>query len=147
MQKLTETEMEDRKKALIAQGNWLTKNYKAAKSAVSSVFGGKSERDKCQSKPERMLFDALYPVRGYGPLKSQYEIGPYFADLCYPSVKVVVEVDGYEYHHTKEQRNDDLKRQRFIQAQGWLVIRFSGSDIYRSAAACVAEIERIIEGN
>lgn len=48
-----------------------------------------------------------------------------------PSYKVVVECDGFEYHKSKDSFIRDRKRDRLFLLNGYKVIRFSGSEIYR----------------
>lgn len=43
--------------------------------------------------------------------------------------KFIVECDGHEYHHTPEQRSRDNERTRFLNGQGYVVVRYTGSEI------------------
>lgn len=61
----------------------------------------------------------------------------YRVDFAFPDQKVAVELDGYEYHSSKEQFTGDRKRQREMELKGWRFIRFSGSEVYNNADACV----------
>lgn len=57
-----------------------------------------------------------------------------------------VECDGHEFHQkTKEQVEKDNARQRDLQASGYTVIRFSGTEIYHKAYRCAMEVKRIIQ--
>lgn len=53
----------------------------------------------------------------------QFPIGPFFADFCNPVAKVVIECDGAAWHQDKEK---DARRQRFIEEQGYTVLRITG---------------------
>jgi very-short-patch-repair endonuclease len=79
----------------------------------------------------------------------QHQIGPYRVDFALVSRlagRVVIECDGHDYHErTKEQARHDKKRDRFMLAQGWKVLRFTGSEIYADAAKCVAEVRALLE--
>lgn len=83
---------------------------------------------------------------------SQWPEGPYTIDLLIllvfaprRSVKCVVECDGHDFHEkTKEQAQRDKKRDRFFQAKGWTVLRFTGSEIFHDAVKCADEISTII---
>lgn len=56
--------------------------------------------------------------------------------------KTVVEIDGHEFHEkTKLQASRDKKRDRDILSEGFVTMRFSGSDVYHRAFECVEEIE------
>ncbi len=53
----------------------------------------------------------------------------------------VVECDGHNFHEkTKEQVKKDNIRQRNIEANGYRMIRFSGSEIYEDAYTCAMEV-------
>ena len=52
-----------------------------------------------------------------------------------------MELDGHDFHEkTKEQASGDKRRDRYLAALGWTVLRFSGSDVYRDPAAVMDEI-------
>lgn len=88
-------------------------------------------------------------ANGYGrKLVPQYELfgGKYRLDFAEPESKIGIELDGYDYHSSKEAFTKDRKRQREIEAAGWRVIRFSGSEVYRDAAGCASEALAFITG-
>ncbi len=55
-------------------------------------------------------------------------------------VYVGVEVDGADYHDAPEQVQRDRRRDRVLAAAGWIVLRFSGSEVWGDATRCVAEV-------
>jgi hypothetical protein len=60
-------------------------------------------------------------------------------------LKVAIELDGYQYHSTKEQRNHDVQRDRDLMADGWQVIRFTGTHINKDVDKCVDEAAGLID--
>jgi len=57
----------------------------------------------------------------------------------------VIECNGHEFHEkTKEQVSRDNARQRKLTNAGYVVINFSGSEIYRDPRKCVSEIKDAI---
>ena len=55
--------------------------------------------------------------------------------------KIAIECDGHDFHErTKEQAAHDKQRDRWLQSEGWIVLRFTGSEVYKDAHACVGEI-------
>lgn len=59
--------------------------------------------------------------------------------------KFIVECDGHEFHEkTKEQAQRDKSRDRIFQANGFTVLRFTGSEIYQDAEKCANEIYQTI---
>jgi len=59
----------------------------------------------------------------------------------------VVEVDGHDFHErTKSQASHDKRRDRHFTRKGWRVIRYTGSDVWRSPSDCAQEIFEIARG-
>lgn len=50
---------------------------------------------------------------------------------------IIIECDGYDSHHTKEQRNYDMERENNLKEKGFSVIRFTGSQIFKDPYDCV----------
>ena len=45
---------------------------------------------------------------------------------------MAIECDGHDFHEkTKEQAQRDKEKDRILQANGWLIARFTGSEIYK----------------
>jgi very-short-patch-repair endonuclease len=57
----------------------------------------------------------------------------------------VIECDGHEFHErTKEQAARDKKRDRLLMSNGYHVIHFTGSEIFKSPGTCAQEVFNII---
>ena len=98
------------------------------------------------NKIEQMFFDAWN-----GDEYCSYDddlvpgkiIGPYKVDFYYETKELnivsrfVIEIDGHESHKTKEQRDYDYKRERYLQKQGCCVIRFMGTEVFLDAQTCI----------
>ena len=61
------------------------------------------------------------------PFYPQFPIGQYFADFADPVKKIVIEVDGKEFHKDEEK---DKVRQREIESKGWKVYRIKGKQTF-----------------
>ncbi len=57
-----------------------------------------------------------------------------------PDVLIVVECDGYKYHGNQDSFTSDRKRDRLLGANGYRVVRYSGSEIYHEPMTCAAEL-------
>lgn len=96
-----------------------------------------------ESPIEKMFWEiAKNKIPNFVP---QVEIGPYRADFAFTDRKILVELDGHDYHKTKEQRTHDAKRDRYLQENGWQVIRFTGSEVYRNTDACIEQTVKIAQ--
>ena len=85
---------------------------------------------KDASPAERKLWRALresVPLEGTH-FRRQVPIGNYIADFCAQRCKLIIEVDG-EQHATDAARAHDAKRDAFLRAAGYRVLRFSTRDV------------------
>lgn len=71
--------------------------------------------------------------------------GRYRVDFILKDARMIIELDGHEYHSTKEQLERDAIRQRYLTRAGYSVIRFTGREINRDPAACVREVRVMYE--
>ena len=71
----------------------------------------------------------------------QVPIGPYICDFVSRSERLVIEVDGGQHEW---QSDDDAARTRFVEAQGFRVIRFWNNDVLERMEGVVAEIGRAL---
>ena len=60
-------------------------------------------------------------------------------------LKIAIELDGHESHKTKEQRTKDAEREQDLKLNGWEVIRFTGTQIYKDIDHCVDVAAKLIE--
>lgn len=80
-------------------------------------------------------------------LETLAPIGPYEADILLSEVHApdrilaVVECDGHEFHErTKEQAAHDKRRDRYLAAEGYRVLRFAGSEIFADPNHAAREV-------
>lgn len=93
---------------------------------------------------ENRLIAALEQV-GLLDYERQYQLDGKFADIALPGGQLIVECDGYAYHHTKEDRERDTSRDANFALLGWHVIRFTGTQINKDALACALKAKHIYE--
>ena len=62
--------------------------------------------------------------------RRQVQIGPYYADFASLKVKLVIEVDGSQ-HFEDEAIAYGERRNRFVEAEGYRVLRFTTIDVLR----------------
>lgn len=75
----------------------------------------------------------------------QMKIGKYIVDYVFwhteNKTKVVVELDGHEFHEKNEyQRRYEKRRDRELQKQGYKVFRFTGSEIVKNPFSAAIEV-------
>jgi very-short-patch-repair endonuclease len=101
-----------------------------------------SRLEMTESPIERMFYASSV---GIVALEPQFIVGKYRIDFAIPDKRIAIELDGHDYHKTKEQRTNDAQRERYLQENGWTVIRFTGSEVYKDASGCVDQVLRILE--
>ena len=91
---------------------------------------------------ERRLWRALSRRQVAGVrFNRQVPVGPYIADFAARSERLIVEVDGGQ--HDERAAYDDT-RTRYLEAQGWRVIRFWNNDVLGNLEGVVQTIERAL---
>ncbi|MDQ0062353.1 endonuclease domain-containing protein [Paenibacillus harenae] len=79
-------------------------------------------------------------------IMSQYPVGPYKADVVVtgPDKKVAIECDGHEFHEkTKSQAARDKKRDREFQKEGYIILRYTGSEIVNDPTVIRTDLFKI----
>ena len=69
------------------------------------------------------------------------------APIRYGKLKYAVELDGYEFHSSKNQVNHDYAREQDLNELGYKIIRFTGSQIYNSPFESAMKTLKIILKN
>ena len=87
------------------------------------------------TEAERRLWEELRDRRLDGfKFVRQLPIGPYFADFACRERKLVVEVYGAT-HGTENEVHYDERRTRFLEEQGWVVLRVQNIDVFTARNA------------
>lgn len=115
--------------------------------AVSACISRSQLEDLVESPIEAKLARAIIKEPWGTSLKAQIPVGDYRLDLALPDRKIAIECDGHAYHRTKEQRTHDARRDRWLTAQGWRVVRCTGTEIHNDVAKVVADIEAVVNSS
>jgi very-short-patch-repair endonuclease len=96
------------------------------------------------SPPERALWHILRAHRlADVKFTRQVEVGPYYVDFAARRERLAIELDG-DSHAEREQY--DAIRTRWLEGEGWRVIRFANGDVMSNpdgvAAAILAALGR-----
>ena len=94
------------------------------------------------TRAESALWQHLAARRTAGTrFNRQVPIGPFICDFVSRATGLVIEVDGGQHDW---QSDDDARRTRFIENQGYRVIRFWNNDVLERLEGVVAEIARVL---
>lgn len=93
-----------------------------------------------QTPAERVLWNLLRAKRFAGSkFVRQAPMGGYIADFCCFSRGLIIEVDGGQHDSDRER---DIQRSRFLESQGFAVLRFWNSDVLNNLEGVASEVER-----
>jgi very-short-patch-repair endonuclease len=102
-----------------------------------------AELRRNQTEAEARLWAYLRAHRANGVhFRRQHAIGYFVVDFCAPRVKLIVEVDGGQHI---EQGEYDTERTRFLESQGYTVLRFWNNVILKDIDAVMAVILEALE--
>jgi very-short-patch-repair endonuclease len=86
---------------------------------------------------ERALRSALRRSLPGAKFRWQVPFGPYHADFCSHAAKLIVEVDDATH---VDRRDHDEARTRFLNTEGYRVLRFWNNDVMGNVEGVVAKI-------
>ena len=74
--------------------------------------------------------------------RRQHAIGSYVVDFCSIKHKLIIELDGSQ--HLAQQERDE-ERTRYLQSQGYKVIRFWNNDVMNDIDSVITAIYSVLE--
>ena len=109
-------------------------------------FKRRGVRDsRTETDAEQVLWENLYRIPLEGThFRRQVEIGPYRADFGSLRLKLLIEIDG-PIHQEPEQKERDLRRDQWLESEGYHVIRFSNHDVTTDMNSALNAIGLAIE--
>jgi len=95
-----------------------------------------------ESPIEKRLIETMYETRTQmlDMVVNQFKFGKYLLDFAVPEIKLCIELDGHDGHKTKEQRTHDARKDRALTADGWHVIRYTGSEVHKDRVRVCRDI-------
>jgi len=86
---------------------------------------------------EKRLLRALREAFPTAKFRPQVPYGPYFVDFLSFSLKLIVEVDGGQHN---EAASYDAARTRFLEGEGYQVLRFWNNDVLANTEGVITQI-------
>jgi very-short-patch-repair endonuclease len=104
--------------------------------------GRERQLRKDQTEAEALLWSRLRNRRLENfKFRRQHRIGSYFADFVCSEHRLIIELDGGQ--HVDQARYDEA-RTRFLEAQGYRVLRFWNSDLSLCMDEVLDEVLRVL---
>jgi very-short-patch-repair endonuclease len=109
---------------------------------MTNLLSERARRMRREKQPgEEKLWSLLRELNGFGfHFRQQAPIGPYIADFCDHTAKVIVESDGSQ-HDAPKQRASDQSRTQWLNSQGYRVLRFWNHEILSNIGGVEIEIK------
>ena len=86
-----------------------------------------------------------FPISGTH-FRRQVPIGPYVADFACMAARLIIEVDGSQHGRDNARRRDDA-RTRWLEAEGYRVMRFWNNDLTANMDGVLEAIYAAIHGS
>lgn len=99
-----------------------------------------SQMKKESTEAERIMWQMLRGKQLGDKFRRQHIIGNYIADFVCLEKKLVIEIDG-GYHSTPEQQAYDEERTRYLQTQGYKVLRFTNEAVVATPETVLNQIK------
>src|SRR3989442_393834 len=97
------------------------------------------------TKAERIVWYGIRAHRLYGAnFRRQTPIGPYIVDFVSHARKLVIEIDGAQHYETNQMKHDE-RRNAFLAAKGYRVLRFNNNDVIANRYGVLTLIAEVLE--
>lgn len=99
--------------------------------------------DGARSQAERLFVKLLRRNKITG-WKANFPVAGYKVDVVFPAAKLAIEVDGWAYHSSADDFENDRKRQNAISLLGYQILRFTWLDLTEYPDRVLAEIRNAL---
>lgn len=97
----------------------------------------------CDSNTERRFFAAIANMGV--ELRHNKPIGPYRFDAVCEKAKLIIEIDGHEFHSAEDRFIIDRWKANAAQLQGYRILRYSAACIDAHFDTCVEQVMRALQ--
>ena len=109
----------------------------------SSLTQNSQELRKNMTKEEKHLWYDFLKNSGWS-VKRQKIVGHYIVDFCISDANIIIELDGSQ-HYEKEAREYDQKRDEFLASFGYIVLRYTNTDVNKNFYGVCRDILKHVE--
>ena len=105
---------------------------------------GAGEPEFTRSEVERRL-KALCKAAGLPAPRTNARVAGWEVDAFWPAERLIVEVDGWQYHRTRQAFERDRRKDSALQAAGYRVVRITWRRLRNESYAVAAEIAVLLK--
>lgn len=107
---------------------------------VQQPGGARFTRSEAEARFLALVRTAELPVP-----RTNVALGPFELDAVWPRERVVVEVDGFAFHRSRDRFEADRRRDAWLVAQGYRVIRVTWRQLTRHPTRTAVQVGRALE--
>ncbi len=97
---------------------------------------------KASTPAERKLWSRIRNDQLGATFRRQHAVGNYIPDFCSPQAKLIIELDGAQH---LEQEEYDEERTKYLESQGYKVIRFWNNEVTNNINGVIRSIQLATE--
>lgn len=97
---------------------------------------------KKSTPAERKLWSRIRDDQLGVTFRRQHAVGKYIPDFCSPKARLIIEMDGSQ--HLEQEEYDD-ERTKYLESQGYKVIRFWNNDVMKDIDGVIRAIIHAME--
>ena len=94
------------------------------------------------SPVERSFWRALRQSFPHIHFRRQAPLGSYYADFASHAYKLIIELDGDSHAY---RQNHDEARTRFLEAEGYKVVRFANNEVMRNISGVMESLKHFFD--
>ncbi|MBN1451988.1 MAG: endonuclease domain-containing protein [Anaerolineales bacterium] len=91
---------------------------------------------------ERKLWSRIHNDQLGVTFRRQHAVGNYIPDFCCPKAKLIIELDG---NHHLEQEEYDEERTKYLESQGYKVVRFWNNEVMNNVDSVILAIVHALD--
>ena len=118
--------------------------YRAGVARVRAILGRPGGASRTRSGGERAMLRLVRAARLPAP-RTNYPVAGYTADFCWPDERLIVEVDGYDFHSNRAAIERDHRRDLVHREAGYEVLRFTARQLKDDPVYVAAVIARALD--
>jgi very-short-patch-repair endonuclease len=117
---------------------------RAGVARVKAILGQPGGPSRTRSDGERAML-RLIRAAHLPPPRTNYHVAGYSADFCWPDERLIVELDGYDFHSNRAAFERDHRRDIAHRDAGYEVLRFTGRQLEEAPVYVATVIARALD--
>ena len=117
---------------------------RAGVAQVRAILGQAGGPKRTRSGGERAMLRLIRAARLPTP-RTNYPVAGFSADFCWPEERLIVEVDGYDFHSHRAAFERDHRRDIVHRDAGYEVLRFTGRQLAEAPIYVATVIARALD--